>query len=391
MSAAAWRTEPLGDVVSFDRSTLSPQQAGERQYVGLEHVQPDGSLASPQNQSPPVSDKFIFDRSHILYGKLRPYLRKVARPSFEGMCSTDILPLRPREGVSRDYVFHFLRTEEFARQATARSAGVNLPRISPGVLAEFPIALPASISEQNRIAAILNKADEVRARRRAALDDADALARSTFLQLLGDPVSNPKGWPEMRLDAIADVRSGITKGRRLNGEPVRPVPYMRVANVQDGHIDLSEIKTIDATDGEIARFALQAGDILLTEGGDPDKLGRGAVWGGEVAECIHQNHIFMVRVQEGTEVPPSFLSALIGSARGKSYFLKNAKQTTGIASINRTQLTAFPALVPHRDVLARWLVANRLVERTRTSLAAALADADALYASLAARAFRGEL
>ncbi|MBD8736869.1 restriction endonuclease subunit S [Sphingomonas sp. CFBP 13706] len=298
--------------------------------------------------------------------------------------------VRPGERVDPGYLSHFFQTDHYRRRVSALAAGANINNLRNEHIDDLELAL-LPLADQRRIAAILDKADAIRARRRVGLADADALARATFLNLFGDPVSNPMAWPEMRLDEIADVRSGITKGRKPSSAPARPVPYMRVANVQDSHLDLSEIKTIDATEAEIARFALQAGDILLTEGGDPDKLGRGAVWAGELAECIHQNHIFMVRVRDAAAMPPAFLSALIGSARGKRYFLKNAKQTTGIASINRTQLAAFPALVPDPDVLTRWAVANRGVERARSGLITALADADALYASLATRAFRGEL
>ena len=120
---------------------------------------------------------------------------------------------------------------------------------------------------------------------------------------------------------------------------------MRVANIQDGHIDLGEVKEIESLETDIEKYALQYGDILLTEGGDPDKLGRGAVWREEVKPCIHQNHIFRVRVDK-LKITPEYLSALIGSARGKRYFLRAAKQTTGIASINMTQLKGFPALLP---------------------------------------------
>ncbi len=93
------------------------------------------------------------------------------------------------------------------------------------------------------------------------------------------------------LAEIADVSSGITKGRRTTAS-TRAVPYLAVANVQAGHLALDNVKTIDATDAEVQRYALQPGDLVLTEGGDPDKLGRGTLWRGEIAECIHQNHIF---------------------------------------------------------------------------------------------------
>ena len=91
------------------------------------------------------------------------------------------------------------------------------------------------------------------------------------------------------LAELADIGSGITKGRKLNGQATREVRYLAVANVQDRRLDLSYVKTIEATENEISRYRLQKGDLLLTEGGDPDKLGRGTLWASEIVEAIHQN------------------------------------------------------------------------------------------------------
>ena len=138
----------------------------------------------------------------------------------------------------------------------------------------------------------------------------------------------------------ATISSGITKGSLLREARVTPVPYLAVSNVQDQRIILENVKSIEATSDEIARYALEKGDILLTEGGDPDKLGRGAIWEGQIDPCIHQNHVFKVRLNS-TVLRREFLSALLSSARGKRYFLRGAKQTTGIASINMSQLKKF--------------------------------------------------
>jgi type I restriction enzyme S subunit len=135
---------------------------------------------------------------------------------------------------------------------------------------------------------------------------------------------------------------------------------------------------------------LEAGDILLTEGGDPDKLGRGAIWRGEIDDCIHQNHIFRVRLHDGG-FRPDYVSALLGSAYGKRYFLKAAKQTTGIASINRTQLGHFPVIrAPWKS--QEWYSAAVLGARTlRDRLGDATQAVDWLLDSLAQRAFRQEV
>ncbi|PKO57755.1 MAG: restriction endonuclease, partial [Betaproteobacteria bacterium HGW-Betaproteobacteria-18] len=247
------------------------------------------------------------------------------------------------------------------------------------------------LPEQKRIAAILDKADKLRIERRAALAELDTLVQSIFLEMFGHPVTNPEGWPDpVCLGEVADIVSGVTKGRKLNGRSAREVPYLAVANVQDRALNLSTVKTIEATDEEIERYRLERDDLLLTEGGDPDKLGRGTLWSEELPECIHQNHVFRVRLTTA-KVQPLFLNWLVGSQRGKKYFLRSAKQTTGIASINMTQLRGFPLLVPPVSLQRTFAARVAAVEKLKAAHRASLAELDALFASLQHRAFRGEL
>lgn len=155
-------------------------------------------------------------------------------------------------------------------------------------------------------------------------------------------------WPVETLEMVADIGSGVTKGRKFNGAETVDVPYIRVANVQDGRLNLADVKTISIRPDEVAKYALLPGDLLMTEGGDPDKLGRSAIWNGEVEGCVHQNHVFRVRPHQD-KVLPEYLCAVSSSSHGKGYFLSVAKRTTGIASINRTQLGRFPVPLPPLD------------------------------------------
>lgn len=152
-------------------------------------------------------------------------------------------------------------------------------------------------------------------------------------------------WPVLALRNAADIAAGITLGRKTKETELIEVPYLRVANVQDGHLALSDIKTIAATRREIEKWALRDGDLLLTEGGDLDKLGRGACWREQMPLCIHQNHIFRVRLPKEL-YDPDFVALQIGSPYGKAYFMAHAKKTTGIASINQQVLGSFPLLSP---------------------------------------------
>lgn len=155
----------------------------------------------------------------------------------------------------------------------------------------------------------------------------------------------PERWEILPLHEVAFVQTGVAKGRKLRYEELIEVPYLRVANVQDGRLDLSEIKTIRIRYTEFDRYLLQEGDVLLTEGGDFDKLGRGVIWRGEIADCIHQNHVFAIRVDRD-KLLPEFLAYLAQSPYGKAYFLKVAHKTTNLACINTTKLKAFPVAFP---------------------------------------------
>ena len=152
-------------------------------------------------------------------------------------------------------------------------------------------------------------------------------------------------WPAQPLEAVAEIGSGITKGRKLKGRATVSVPYLRVANVQAGYVDVSDVTEIEVPVDEVEKFRLQAGDVVMTEGGDPDKLGRGAVWDGSVDPCVHQDHIFKVR-PDPTRLDSRYLDEYLGSVAARKYFLRCAKQTTGIATINKTQLRAFPVPLP---------------------------------------------
>lgn len=191
----------------------------------------------------------------------------------------------------------------------------------------------------------------------------------------------PTHWVEKALDQCATIQTGVSKGRKTNEEELVSVPYLRVANVQDGYLDLSEIKEIQVRPQEVARYALQPGDVLLTEGGDFDKLGRGFVWNGELPECIHQNHVFAVRVDQ-SQLDPHFFAYQAQSPHGKQYFLSVAHKTTNLACINTTKLKAFPVRVPPLSeqqeivrilsIIKRAISAQECIIQTTTELKQAL-------------------
>ncbi|MET4200748.1 restriction endonuclease subunit S [Bradyrhizobium sp. LA6.12] len=293
----------------------------------------------------------------------------------------------PKRADSR-YVFHCLQSQ--INHFLGRAAGGAQPNISQGIVKETKIPLPP-LEEQRRIAAILDKADALRRKRKRALDMLDGLTESIFFDLFGHTGDDISKWgAPVALSEFAEIGSGITKGRKLTGQATRQVPYLAVANVQDRRLELGGVKSIEATEDEIARYRLRKDDLLLTEGGDPDKLGRGTLWGGELDEAIHQNHIFRVRIKSEA-ILPLFLNWLVSSPYGKRYFLSVAKQTTGIASINKTQLSAFPAILPPVDLQYRFVGLAEQAAIQAKRLLSSSDNTESLFSSLQSRAFSGQL
>jgi type I restriction enzyme, S subunit len=204
----------------------------------------------------------------------------------------------------------------------------------------------------------------------------------------------PEGWVWTTLAAIAEIKGGITKGQqRRASERLRRVPYLRVANVQRGYLDLSDVSEIEATDAEIEELHLVNGDVLFNEGGDRDKLGRGWVWEGRIPTCIHQNHVFRARIV-GAAIAPRLLS-WYGNSLGQQYFMAQGKQTTNLASINMSKLAKFPVPLPPVVEQARIVaeVDRRLsvVDVMKTEIETSLLRADRLRQSVLKRAFEGKL
>ncbi|WP_088210553.1 restriction endonuclease subunit S [Shewanella sp. Shew256] len=159
------------------------------------------------------------------------------------------------------------------------------------------------------------------------------------------PFSLPKGWEWCRFEDVVDIQSGITKGRKLVGRELKTIPYLSVANVQRGYLSLENVKEIDLPVDELEKYAVEKGDLLITEGGDWDKVGRTAIWRSELPYMAHQNHVFKARpfLSEQSE---TWLEMYLNGPFARDYFAGSSKQTTNLASINKTQLRACLIAVP---------------------------------------------
>lgn len=277
---------------------------------------------------------------------------------------------RPLHGsaIMSAYADHLLRTPLYAAEYQRRSTGVNSSRLRlyPEQFLRIPVLVPP-LAEQAAIVRFLDWANgrldrTIRAKRKViallteqkqaviqravthGLDSAVSM-KPSGVSWLGDI---PKNWDVQPLKTVAQIQSGITLGKDYSAQGTREYPYLRVANVQAGFVNLSVVKTIRVPDTEARRSFLDVGDVLMTEGGDLDKLGRGCVWDGQVSPCLHQNHIFAVR-PNNLKIDPRFLSALLGVTYAKAYFQSTAKQTTNLAATNKTKIGRFKVPLPSLD------------------------------------------
>jgi type I restriction enzyme S subunit len=200
----------------------------------------------------------------------------------------------------------------------------------------------------------------------------------------------PEGWSWASLDQLAAIAGGVTKGQKFSPSAVtRIVPYLRVANVQRGYLDLAKMKEIPALESDIEALRLHPGDVLFNEGGDRDKLGRGWIWEGQLPECIHQNHVFRARLFLA-EVNPKFVS-WCGNSYGQRWFMRAGRQSVNLASINMTVLRSFPVPLPpaaEKEVIVE-AVEDQLtiIDHLEADVGEKLKSAQALRQSILRHAF----
>ncbi len=204
----------------------------------------------------------------------------------------------------------------------------------------------------------------------------------------------PSCWHLEKLGNLSELVGGVTKGRDLKAQTTISLAYLRVANVQDGYLDLSLIKYIEVLPSELDKYRLIAGDVLYTEGGDKDKLGRGTVWQEEIKDCIHQNHVFRARLLSPSVIP-DFIAYYSQTQTAKNYFFKRAKQTVNLASINMTILSnlsiPIPSYLEQEQIVQEIELRLSICDQLEATIVENLQKAEALRQSILKQAFEGKL
>ncbi len=284
------------------------------------------------------------DLPYIVFGDHTRIFKYIDFPFALGADGTRLI--KPKKNINPRFFYYVLNS------LTIQSRGYSRHY---KLLKEQTIPFPP-LPEQKKIAAVMLKIQQSITAQEKIIESLLDLKKSTMQHLFAKGLhgektkmtengSIPKSWKIKPLGKCCTVQTGIAKGRKIDPAEAIELPYLRVANVQNGYLDLTKMKTILLRKSELARFSLQNGDVVLTEGGDFDKLGRGFVWEGQIASCVHQNHVFAVR-SNAKEILPHFLAYLAQSPYGRAYFLRVAHKTTNLACINTTKLKQMPVPLP---------------------------------------------
>jgi len=282
----------------------------------------------------------------------------------DGLLNQHIFKAIPQEEKITSYFFFWMIKEAMQNMNNDNKHGIFMQHVTLDVFNNFSVPLPP-LSEQKRIATYLfqkiSEADIMLDDTLSSITGYKKLKQAVITQAVTKGVRGeremkdsgvewigeiPVEWRKTQLRHCATIKSGITLGKSYSKDTVLiERPYLRVANVQGGYVDLNDLATIEVTPDEDLKYRLHSGDVLMTEGGDRDKLGRGCVWHGEIEPCLHQNHVFAVQTNE-TILLPEFLEYLTASDVGRSYFDVTAIKTTNLACTSSSKVLAFTIPLP---------------------------------------------
>jgi len=367
----SWPSARLGQIATHIKDGTHgthPRVESGVPFLSAKNIGEDGRVQwdraddmIPRSEYAAITSVFLPKRDDLLLTIVGSIGRSALFDGSEVAFQRSVAFVRPGPDVLPTYLHHASKSVGFTRQLERRSNVTAQAGLYLGELAKVEIPLPP-LDDQARIAAILTSLDTAIEATEALIEKHQQIKAGLMHDLLTRGVDAagrirpaaeglPVGWQWVPLGRLAQIVSGVTLGGK-GPEGGVTVPYLRVANVQDGYLDLTEVKTIRVLPSVLEELRLQPGDVLMNEGGDFDKLGRGTVWAGEVENCIHQNHVFRVRTDRASLLP-QYLAFHSESAYGKRYFLISSKQSTNLASINATQLRNYPIALPPIDEQAR--------------------------------------
>lgn len=337
--------------------------AGGITFDNLNRVSSSFYKAMPKGRLQPFD--VLINKDGALTGKVGLY-----KGDFSDACVNEHIFILRNQNKSNDqrFLFYSVLLPETQKKIARRITGSAQPGLNTTFVDAVDILIPSSPAEQSHIAEILSVMDKAIEKTEALIAKYQQIKAGLMHDLFTHGITAdgklrpprkqapelyqetpigwiPKEWKIKPLGVLAEIVSGVTLGAKGEISDEIGVPYLRVANVQDGYFDLTEVKTVRVSRSQFEKLQLRYGDVLMNEGGDFDKLGRGSVWQEEIKPCIHQNHVFRVRPRDG-QLRSYFLAFWSQSEMGKKYFVLSSKQSTNLASINSTQLNRFPVALP---------------------------------------------
>ncbi|MDF3005084.1 MAG: restriction modification system specificity domain protein [Oscillospiraceae bacterium] len=388
-----WKMVQLGDVVTFDMKSQAPQDiSADDIYIGLEDIEKNsGKIIYPIKKvcnSDIKSNKFRFNSKHILYGKLRPNLNKVALPDFSGVCSTDIYPILPdSKKVNRSYLCSILREQAFVAFSSSKTTGINLPRIGSKTIAEYQFPLPP-LDVQKRIADVLDKASALIELRRAQLDKLDLLIKSQFIQMFGDPVTNPMGWTSYHLEEVYYILDGDRGKNYPKQDEFYDNEYclfLNTGNVTANGFNfvnnqfITKDKDTALNKGKLSRY-----DLVVTTRGT---VGNIAYYDDTVSfENIRINSGMVILRQKSNIASKFFISYFKNPSVYKRLISGTAQPQMPIGSMKKAKVFMPPLSLQNEFAI---FVDN--VEQQKIFLQQSLAKLELNYKSLMQKCFRGEI
>jgi type I restriction enzyme S subunit len=395
----------LGEVASFVRGiTFKPDDVvpvgspGSVACMRTKNVQTEldlsdvwgipGSLVKREDQYLESGDLLVSSaNSWNLVGKCCWVPELPWRATFGGFISVlrgDSERIEPR------YLYHWFSSSRV--QATVRSFGqqtTNISNLNVDRCERLTVPLPP-LPEQRRIAEILDKADALRAKRRTAIAQLDALSQSIFLDMFGDPATNPKKWPVFALGTLVrDVTNGMTR-RRAEADLGQSI-VLRLRDIREGWIDFSEVNRITLNIDEAQKYEVSNGDLLFIRvNGNPDYVGRCALFTGYPEQVYFNDHVMRVRI-DGTAVDGMFLISLLNGAHGKGEIAKHRKTSAGQHTINQDGLSRIRFPLPPIRLQHEFASRVAAVDACKRTNELALRTSDGLFASIQECAFQGAL
>ena len=367
-SSGDYPVAKVGDISRVGRS-------GEAVISAADHYIDEGDLARLRVRPIPPGS--------VLFAKIGEAIRRNHRviAGCALLVDNNAMAAIPTSRVESRYLYHFLRSIDFYVLTSA----TTVPALRKSELERLPVPLPP-LPEQRRIAGILDKADALRAKRRAALAQLDILTQSIFLDMFGDPATNPKGWPVWTIrDLLESASYGTSEKAAVTGE----FPVLRMNNItRTGEMDFAQLKYMDLREDQRERYLVRTGDVLFNRTNSADLVGKTAIY-REANPMAYAGYLIRLRVNRKYE--PEYLAAFLNTGYSKRVLRSMCKSIIGMANINATELQALRVPVPPHPVQHEFAGRITAVEKLKAAHRISLVGQDDLFTTLQQRAFRGDL